>query len=126
MTTARDDLDEASPAAPAVGSRLDRTVRRLVAEGVNTGKMTSDERHDFVVRTFPGGLSGLEFAALTLLSADDDEMVDPPSVGDFFQRTGMILRLWMDGLIERRCRRDEVGPYYLAAKGRALLKTPNV
>jgi hypothetical protein len=108
------------------GGPLDGMVRRLVAEGVNTGKMTRDERHDYVVRTFPGGLNGLQFAALTLLSADDYEVVDPPSVSEWFQKQSQIMRLWLDGLIERRCRRDEAGPYYLAAKGRALLKTPNV
>ncbi len=112
--------------ATAVGRPLDGEVRRLVAEGVNTGKMTRDERHDYVVRTFPDGLNGLQFAALTLLSADDEEVVDPPSVGDWFQNQGLIMRLWLDGLIARRCRRDEAGPYYLAAKGRALLKTHNV
>ena len=104
------------------GGPLDMLVRRLVDEGVNTRKMTSNERHDYVVRTFPGGLNGLQFAALTLLSADDDEVVDPPSVGDFFQKQSLILRLCLDGLIERRCRRDEAGPYYLAAKGRAQLE----
>ena len=57
------------------GGPLDMLVRRLVDEGVNTRKMTSNERHDYVVRTFPGGLNGLQFAALTLLSADDDEVV---------------------------------------------------
>ena len=117
MTDEKRTTDEGRP--------LDGMVRRLVAEGVNTGKMTRDERHDYVVRTFPDGLNGLQFAALTLLSADNDEVVDPPSVDDWFQKQSLIMRLWLDGLIERRCRRDEVGPYYLASKGRALLKTPN-
>jgi hypothetical protein len=94
-------------------------VRRLLAEGVATAGMTSDERHAFVVRSFHGGLNGIQFAALTLLSADDDGIVDPPSVGDFFQRTSMILALsFKYGLIERRCKRNEAGPYYLTVKAR--------
>jgi len=113
--------------APAVGAQVEREVRRLLAEGKTTAHMTRDERHDFVVREFPGGLNGIQFAALTLVSAGDDEIVDPPSLADWWKRQSLILGLWVrEGLIERRCRRDEAGPYYLTAKARAYLKTPNV
>lgn len=101
-------------------------VRRLLAAGTTTAHMTRDERHDLVVREFPGGLNRVQFAALTLVSAGEDEIVDPPSLADWWKRQSMILGLWMcDGLIERRCRRDESGPYYLTAKARAYLKPPN-
>ena len=61
------------------------------------------------------------------MGAGEDEIVDPPSLADWWKRQSMILVLWMrDGLIERRCRRDESGPYYLTAKARAYLKPPNV
>ena len=136
---------EGDATAPAVGHRLDRPVRRvavtmqtndagacpverevrrLVAEGKTTAHMTGDERHDWVVREFPVGLNGVQFAALTVVSAGDDGIVDPPAVADWFKRQSLILGLWMrEGLIERRCRRDEAGPYYLTTKARAYLKT---
>ena len=113
--------------APAVLGPVERQVRRLVAEGKTTAHMTRDERHDWVVREFPGGLNGVQFAALTVVSADDDGIVDPPSLADWFKRESMILGLWMrESLIERRCRRDEAGPYYLTPKAIAYMKTPNV
>lgn len=60
------------------------------------------------------------------MGAGEDEIVDPPSLADWWKRQSMILGLWMrDGLIERRCRRDESGPYYLTAKARAYLTPPN-
>ena len=107
---------------PAAEYRLSEMLKYLIVDGVRTGKMTPDERHAYVVRAFPGSLTGLEFAALTLLSADDNEVVDPPSVGDWFQRQSCILRLSLGGLIERRCKRDEIGPYYLSETGREFLK----
>lgn len=110
----------------AGASPVEREVRRLLAEGKTTAHMTRDERHAWVVRWFPCGLNGVQFAALTLVSAGDDEIVDPPSLADWLKRESMILGLWMlEGLIERRCRRDEAGPYYLTPKAMAYLKTPN-
>ena len=98
----------------------------MLDEGKTTGHMTRDERHDFVVREFPVGLSGEQFAALTLVSAGEDGIVDPPSLSDWFKRESLILSLWMrEGLIERRCKRDEAGPYYLTKKARDYLKSLN-
>ena len=109
------------------GTDFRAELERLLAGGKTTAHMTRDERHDFVVREFPGGLTGAQFAALTLVSAGDEGIVDPPSVVDYFQRQSLILGLWFcEGLIERRCRRDETGPYYLTRKAVAMLKTPNV
>lgn len=126
MTDQATEANQDEPSSDAVGSLVEREVRRLLAEGKTTAHMTRDERHDFVLREFPAGLNGIQFAALTLVSAGDDDVVDPPSLADFWKRHSLILSLWMrEGLIERRCRRDEAGPYYLTAKARAYLKTPN-
>jgi hypothetical protein len=68
------------------------------------------------------GITSVQFAALTLLSAGEDGVVDPPSVGDFFQRQSLIFSLWIvEGLIERKCKRDEAGPYYLTKRSIELL-----
>lgn len=97
-------------------------LQRLISNQKTTAHMSSDERHEFVVREFPDGLTSVQFAALTLLSAGDDGVVDPPSVGDFFQRQSLIFSLWIvEGLIERKCKRDEAGPYYLTKRSIELL-----
>ena len=97
-------------------------LQRLISNQKTTAHMSSDERHEFVVREFPDGLTSVQFAALTLLSAGEDGVVDPPSVGDFFQRQSLIFSLWIvEGLIERKCKRDEAGPYYLTKRSIELL-----
>lgn len=108
----------------AVGTSIEQYVRQLLAEGKTTANMTRDERHDWVVSEYPSGLNGIQFAALTLLSAGEDGIVDPPSVADGFKRQSMLLSLsWPEGLIERRCRRDEAGTYFLTPKALAYLET---
>ena len=95
-------------------------VRRLLAAGKTTAHMTRDERHDLVVREFPGGLNGVQFAALTLVSAGEDEIVDPPSLADWWKRQSMILGLWMrDGLIEQYGPRDQILQKYTTVPAQA-------
>ena len=97
-------------------------LQRLISNQKTTAHMSSDERHEFVVREFPDGLTSVQFAAVTLRSAGDDGVVGPPSVGDFFQRQSLIFSLWIvEGLIERKCKRDEAGPYYLTKRSIELL-----
>lgn len=81
--------------------------------------MTPDERHADIVRRYPDGLTPQQFRDETLASADDDGKLHPPSAGDFFSRTSLLLGMWFDGLIERRCRHDESGPWFITDRGRA-------
>lgn len=110
MTTNRDESE----------ALVRAEVSRLIAAGFDTGGMSGDGRHRFVVGFFPGGMSGVQFAAATIMSADAEGVVDPPSVEDFFKRHSLILRLSLDGLIARRCKMHERGPYYLTSKARAM------
>jgi hypothetical protein len=84
--------------------------------------MTQDERHADVVARFPGGLTPIQFRMLTLESADADGKLDPPSLADWFAAQSILMGLWMDGLIERRCRRNESGPWFITEKGKAALR----
>lgn len=81
--------------------------------------MTPQERHEDVVRRHPGGLTPASFRAEALASADADGKLDPPALADWFAAQSILLGMWMDGVIERRCRRDEVGPWFITNKGRA-------
>jgi hypothetical protein len=76
--------------------------------------MTPQERHEDVVRRYPGGLTPAQFRDETLASADEDGKLDPPALADWFKQQSLLMKMWMDGLIERRCRRDEAGPWYLS------------
>jgi hypothetical protein len=81
--------------------------------------MTPDKRHEDVVRRYPGGLTPAQFRHEALASADEDGKLDPPAIADWFKGQGLLIGMWMDGLIERRCRRDEAGPWFITPKGRA-------
>ena len=80
--------------------------------------MTPDERHADVVRRYPGGLTPAQFRHEALVSADADGKLDPPAIADWFKQQSLLLGMWMEGLIERRCRRDESGPWFITDKGR--------
>lgn len=81
--------------------------------------MTPQQRHEDVVRRHPGGLTPATFRAEALASADEDGKIDPPALADPFAAMSLLIGMWMEGLIERRCRRDEAGPWFITAKGRA-------
>ena len=82
--------------------------------------MTPDERHEDIVRRYPGGLTPVQYCHEALASADDGDLIDPPSIADWFTQSGILLRMWMDGLIELRGKgRDQpLGPWYITKKGR--------
>jgi hypothetical protein len=80
---------------------------------------TPDERHADVVSRYPGGLTPEQFRHEALASADDDGKLDPPALADWFKAQSLLLGMWMEGLIGRRCKRNESGPYYITDKGRA-------
>jgi hypothetical protein len=84
-----------------------------------------EARHQQVVRRFPGGLTPKQFVQVALESADEDGKIDPPSLADWFAGQSILIGMWLSDLIERRCRRDEAGPYFITEKGREFLKTPN-
>lgn len=86
--------------------------------------MTPEQRHEDVVRRFPGGLSPRQFRALALESADEDGKLDPPSLADWFATQSLLLGMFFDGLIEKRCRRDEAGPWFITEKGMAAQGEP--
>lgn len=85
--------------------------------------MTPDERHEDVVRRYPGGLTPAQFRHETLASADEDGKLDPPALADWFTTQGLLIGMWMDGLIElRRPGRDQpMWPWFITPKGRAAL-----
>lgn len=86
--------------------------------------MTPDERHADVVRRYPGGLTPAQFRHEALASADEDGKLDPPSIADWFRQQSLLIGMWMDGLIERRCRPDESGPWFITDRGRITLAQP--
>lgn len=63
-----------------------------------------DNRHEEVMRRFPGGLSWDQFVYCTLESArDDSDLVEFPSlVGDIFSYHRRTFKMFMDGLIVSR------------------------
>lgn len=76
-------------------------------------------RHADIVLRYPGGLTPAQFRHETLASADEDGKLDPPSIADQFAQWSLLLGMWTDGLICRRCRRDEAGPWFITENGRA-------
>lgn len=78
-----------------------------------------DARHAVVVSAYPGGLTPAQFRTVALVSTDSDGRIDPPALADWFKQQSLLIGMWMDGLIERRCRRDEAGPYFITEKGRS-------
>ena len=85
--------------------------------------MNPDERHADVVSRYPGGLTVAQYRHEALVSADENDLLDPPSISDWFKQTSILLGMWMDGLIERRCRRDEAGPWFITGKGRKSIES---
>lgn len=83
--------------------------------------MTPDERHEDVVRRYPGGLNPSQFRLEALASADDDGKIDPPALADWFAQTSLLMEMFITGQIMRRCGRNEAGPWYITEKGRAAL-----
>jgi hypothetical protein len=83
--------------------------------------MTPQERHEDVVRRYPGGLNPAQFRHETLASVDDDGKLDPPALADWFKQKSLLIGMWMDGLIELRGKgRDQpMWPWFITAKGRA-------
>lgn len=82
--------------------------------------MTADERHADVVSRYPGGLTRAQFEHETIASADEDGKLDPPALADWFRQQSLLMGMWFDGRIERRCRRDEVGPWFLGRASRTV------
>lgn len=80
-----------------------------------------DARHDEIVARYPGGLTYKQWRRIALESAREDDVVHPHPVGDFSVRTSLMIKLLLEGYVERRCRPDEVGPWYITKAGRAFL-----
>lgn len=89
---------------------------------LKTAEARREARHAYVVSRYPGGLTPAQFRHETLASADDDGVLDPPSLADWFKAQSLLIGMWMEGLIERRCRRDEAGPWFITDKGAAALR----
>jgi len=83
--------------------------------------MTPDERHADVVRRYPGGLTPAQFRHEALMSADEDGKIDPPSLSDWFAAQSLLMGMFFDGQINKRCRRNEAGPWFITEKGRAAI-----
>lgn len=62
--------------------------------------MTPDERHEDVLRRYPAGLTVEQFRHETLMSADADGKLDPPSITDGLTREGLLICMSIDGLIK--------------------------
>ena len=86
--------------------------------------MTPQERHEDVVRRYPGGLTPRQFRHETLASADDGGKLDPPALADWFKQKSLLIGMWMDGLIELRGKgRDQpMGPWFITGKGRSAAR----
>lgn len=83
--------------------------------------MTPQERHEDVVRRYPGGLSPAQFRHEALASADEDGKLAPPALADWWTRTSLLIGMYMEGLIEQRGpgrAYERTGPYYLTEAGR--------
>lgn len=84
--------------------------------------MTPQERHEDVVRRYPGGLTPAQFRHETLASADEDGKLDPPDLADQWARKSLLIGMYMEGLIEQRGpgkrAYERSGPYYLTEAGR--------
>lgn len=82
-----------------------------------------DDLHDSVVARFPGGITPKQFALVTLESADEDGRVYPHSIESWFLRQSIIMKMFMDGLIENRGRGYNA-PYewHITDKGRDWLR----
>lgn len=85
-----------------------------------------DRRHDEIVAKFSGGISPKQWRIVTLESADDDGRIYPHSLADPFKVYSLLIGMFMDGLIQRRCRHDEAGPWFITDQGRKLLETERV
>lgn len=85
--------------------------------------MTPDDRHEDVVRRYPGGLTPAQFRREVLASANADGELDPPATADWFAAQGLLMGMWMDGLIKLRRpgRNQPMWPWFITEKGRALL-----
>ena len=87
--------------------------------------MMPQERHEDVVRRYPGGLNGIQFRHETLASADENGILDPPALADWFKQQSMLLGMSWDGLIERtgpeKRAYEKSGPWRITEKGRAFL-----
>ncbi len=84
--------------------------------------MSPEERHAEVVKAYPGGLTPEQFVRVTLESVDADGKVDPPALDDWFAAMGIVMRMYFDGLIERRGKGpmwNRGGPWYITEKGDA-------
>lgn len=64
-----------------------------------------------------------EYERLVLETADDDGKLDPPAVSDWWEGMGILIHMYMKGLIERRGPEprmyDRTGPWFITERGRA-------
>jgi hypothetical protein len=82
-----------------------------------------EKMHAEVVAKYPNGLTPKQFRYLTLSRTDEDGCVEVPSIQDWWAAQSMIMGMCIEGLITRKCRRDEKGPYYITDKGREALRS---
>lgn len=83
--------------------------------------MTPQERHEDVLRRYPRGMNPEQFRHETLVSADEDGKLDPPALADWWTQAGLLIGMYMEGLIEQRGplrAYERKGPYYLTEAGK--------
>lgn len=85
--------------------------------------MTVDERHEDVVRRYPAGLTVEQFRHETLMSADADGKLDPPSITDGLTREGLLICMSIAGLIKNHKHPVRYpGDWRITDKGRAAIQ----
>lgn len=77
-----------------------------------------DARYDEIVAKYPNGLTFKQFVQIALESADEDGRIYPHPVGTWMDRQSLMMRMFFDGFVCRRARRNEPGPWYITDKGR--------
>lgn len=80
-----------------------------------------DQMHEATVARFPGGCTPAQYRQVVLESADDDGRLYPHTLGDYFAQQSALMGMLIDGLICRRCKMEETGPWYITEKGRKFL-----
>jgi hypothetical protein len=80
-----------------------------------------DARYDRIVAERPQGLTPEEFRRIALESADEDGRIYPHPI-EWWAGMSLLMGMAIKGLVTRKCRRNEAGPWYITDEGRKYLR----
>ncbi len=80
-----------------------------------------DRMHDETVARFPGGLTPEQYRRVVLESADEDGLLYPHSLANWFHQQSLLMGMFMEGLIKTNNGYHEPFKWIITDKGREAL-----